>query len=397
MTLKELIEKKNKIITSLEEINKRCEERVQNGESAELTDEEARAYDNAAKELQNISALIQRKTELREADIDSGNGDENDGEGGDESDEQEQETEEQEERAFRAYIMNQVNPEQRAEVGTNLVPSNSGVIIPKTIANKILDTLENICDVYNRATKYHFAGEVSFPVIDDSEDDVTVGYAEEFVELTSHVNGFKSVTLKGYLVGALALISKSLINNAQINVVNIIIMRMALAMKRFLEKECLHGTEGKMTGILSTENVVTAESATAITADDIISLQCAIINPLQANCVFYMHPKTIELVRKLKDSDGRYLLNNDITTGFKNQLLGKPVEPSDQMPQIGAGNKVIFYGDPSGLYVNIRENMSVEVLREKYHTMHAIGIDLWAEIDTKIVEKQKLAVLQCKG
>ncbi len=64
------------------------------------------------------------------------------------------------------------------------------------------------------------------------------------------------------------------------------------------------------------------------------------------------------------------------------------------MPLISSGAKPILYGDYSGLAVNMRENISMEVLREKYATMHAVGIVAWLEIDSKIEDPQKLAVLE---
>ena len=63
---------------------------------------------------------------------------------------------------------------------------------------------------------------------------------------------------------------------------------------------------------------------------------------------------------------------------------------------IAAGAKAILYGDYSGLSTNIREDISIEVLREKYATQHAIGVVSWFEFDSKVTDNQKLAVLTMK-
>ena len=78
-------------------------------------------------------------------------------------------------------------------------------------------------------------------------------------------------------------------------------------------------------------------------------------------------------------------------------MLGKPVYLSDNMPVIAASAKSILYGDYSGLSVNMRENISIEVLREKYATQHAIGVVSWFEFDSKVTDHQKLAVLVQKS
>ena len=85
---------------------------------------------------------------------------------------------------------------------------------------------------------------------------------------------------------------------------------------------------------------------------------------------------------------------DDVTQEFPYRLLGKPVYISDNMPEIAADAKPILYGDYSGLAVNIREELSIEVLKEKYATQHAVGIVGWIELDSKIMDAQRLAVLK---
>lgn len=91
------------------------------------------------------------------------------------------------------------------------------------------------------------------------------------------------------------------------------------------------------------------------------------------------------------------MLQDDVTGEFPYRLLGKPVYLSDNMPVIAASAKSILYGDYSGLSVNMRENISIEVLREKYATQHAIGVVSWFEFDSKVTDHQKLAVLVQKS
>lgn len=59
----------------------------------------------------------------------------------------------------------------------------------------------------------------------------------------------------------------------------------------------------------------------------------------------------------------------------------------------GGKRKTVLYGDYSGLSVNFRENISIQVLREKYATQHAIGVVSWFEFDSRVTNNQKLAAL----
>ena len=56
--------------------------------------------------------------------------------------------------------------------------------------------------------------------------------------------------------------------------------------------------------------------------------------------------------------------------------------------------KVIVYGDLKALSVNFRENIEIQILKEKYATQHAIGVVAWFEFDSKVTDNQKVAVLE---
>lgn len=107
-----------------------------------------------------------------------------------------------------------------------------------------------------------------------------------------------------------------------------------------------------------------------------------------------MSSKTRAAIRKLKDQNGRYLLQDDATSSFGNMLLGKPVYTSDNMKDMAGSATAIYYGDMSGLAVKITEEMEVQVLREKYATQHAVGVVAWMEFDSKVENEQKIAVLK---
>jgi HK97 family phage major capsid protein len=110
-----------------------------------------------------------------------------------------------------------------------------------------------------------------------------------------------------------------------------------------------------------------------------------------------MHKNVLKALRKLKDANGQYILNTDVTAAFGFSLLGKPVYVTESMPNaIATGNKAIAYGDMSGLYVKLAQNVEVQVLNELFAAQHATGIAAFVECDSKIVEPQKLAVLTVK-
>lgn len=300
-----------------------------------------------------------------------------------------------EEQVFADYIRGKVSGELRADV--NMTFGDNGAVIPKTIVKKIITKVYDICPILEKATRYNIKGQIAIPYYptDDAKDN-EVAYANEFEELTSSSGKFDTIILSGYLAGTLAKISQSLINNSEFDIVSFVINHIAEKVARWIEKELLCGTTGKIEGLSKIKTGVTTATATDITADELIELQGSIKDALQKNAIWIMSSKTRTALRKLKDKNGRYLLQDDITSDFGTTLLGKPIHVSDNMPEIAAGKKVIFYGDFSGLAVKFTEEMQLQVLREKYATQHAVGIVGWMELDSKIENEQKMKALAMK-
>ena len=301
----------------------------------------------------------------------------------------------QEEQVFADYIRGKVPGELRADV--NMTFGDNGAVIPKSIVKKIITKVYDICPILEKATRYNVKGQIAIPCYPADVNDNEVSYANEFEELAAKSGKFDSITLSGFLAGTLAKISQSLINNSEFDIVSFVINHIAEKVALWIEKELLLGTSGKIEGLSKIETGITTESATEITTDELIELQGSIKDVLQKNAIWIMSQKTRTALRKLKDKNGRYLLQDDITAPFGNTLLGKPIYVSDNMPDIAAGKKAIYYGDFSGLAVKLAEEMQLQVLREKYATQHAVGIVGWMELDSKIEDKQKMKALVMKA
>lgn len=380
-------------MTNLKALMERREELRQNMENLvstadtecrAMTEEEAAQFDAAENELRAIDATIEREERARSAANTL-------------APTAAEERAAAEENAFVDYVLGRASELRAGE--QNLTMANNGAIIPTSIADRIVTAVRDRCPILSGATIYRVNGTLKVPVWGkaNTTHDIAVGYQTEFTELTADSGKFTSVDLSGYLAGALTLIGNSVENNSVFNVTDFIINQMAEEIALFLEKELLNGTSGKATGALSTPTAVTAASATAITADELIELQAQVKQVYQANACWTMAPETFTSLKKLKDSNGRYLLQDDVTGEFPYRLLGKPVYLSDNMPKLAAGESAVLYGDYSGLSVNLREDISIQVLREKYATQHAIGVVAWFEFDSKVTDNQKLAVLKMKA
>lgn len=352
-------------------------------ENRAMTEEEVAQFDAAEKELRAIDATIDREERARSVV-------------GKPAPTAEEERAAAEEQEFADYVMGKIG-EMRAGEWQNMTMANNGAIIPTSIANRIIKAVKDRCPILRGATVYNVKGILKVPVWGKANDthDIAVGYQTEFTEITADAGKFTSVDLGGYLAGALTLIGRSVENNGSFSVVDFIVNQMADEIAGWIEGQLLNGTGNNAAqGALNTTNVKTAAAAAAITADELIDLQSQVKQAFQANACWTMHPDTFTAIKKLQDGNKRYLLQDDITGAFPYRLLGKPVHLSDNMPKMATGAKAVLYGDYSGLSVNFRENISIEVLREKYATMHAIGVVSWFEFDAKVTDSQKLAALK---
>lgn len=382
MNLKNLTEKRADLQLELEALVTTAK-----AETRAMTDEEAAKFDNLEKEIKSMDSTISMeeraialKTKKPKSPEEMGV----------------EERAQSDIKDFANFIRYSGKlPEEKRTDPQNFTMANNGALLPTTIAKKIIETVKEVCPIYAKSELYHVKGTLKIPVygLADTDHDIAVGYQEEFTDITADAGKFTSVDLTGYLAGALSLIGKSVINSSDIDLTNIVIRLMAQKIAIFLSKECLNGTSTKATGALSTTNTLLAGSISAISADNLIDLQCKVPTVYQKNACWTMATATFTALKKLKDGNGQYLLQSNFSQDFPYTILGKPVYLDDNMPAIGSANRAVLYGDYSGLSVNMREDVEIQVLTEKYATQHAIGVVSWFEFDSKVSDHQKLAAL----
>lgn len=380
MKYKQLIEKRNALIEEMEKMVEACET-----ETRAFNEDENKRYEEITKELNGLDATLKAADEL----------DEKRSYQPIEKPDETKDRAELEERAFESYIRGTLDLETRADV--NLTKSDNGAVIPSSIANKIIEKVKEMSPLFAMATHYNVGGTLTIPSYDESTQKITMAYATEFTAIDSTSGKFTSISLTGFLAGARSLVSKSLVNNSQFDLVPFVVRKMAEAAAYWIENQLINGTTSKIEGLSKVAASVTAASATAVTADELIDLQETIPDVYQGGCIWVMSKATRTAIRKLKDGQNNYLLNKDAASRWGYTLFGKDVYISDNMPDMAAGKRAILYLDPTGLAVKMTETPSVEVLREKYADQHAIGVICWMELDSKVENAQKIAALAMKA
>ena len=384
MNLKKLTEQRAKKQKEMQDLVDAAD-----AEERSLNEAEIAEFEKLEKEVLGIDASIRAVNAARNLDDDIPAGDNDEKEKKKDKEQEQREAEERDLADFEAYLRGKVEEREN----TNMVKTENGAVIPSTIANKIIQKVVDICPIYYDADRYNVKGTLQIPYYDETTKDIKMEYCDEFTDGESSVGKFASITLTGYLARAITDVSKSLINNSQFNIVDFVVTRMALSIAKFLEKELLHGTDSKVDGLKGVTQKVTAASATAVTADEIIDLQEAVPDEYQADAYFIMNKKTRTAIRKLKDGQGNYLLNKDANSRWGYTLFGKDVYTSANMDEMAAGKTAIYYGDYKGLAVKVSEDINIDVLRETKARQHAVEVLGFVEFDAKVQNAEMIAAL----
>lgn len=389
--IKQLTEQKNDLITRAEDIVSKAEV-----ETRELTEDEAAELAEIRDDVRKIKEQLGLVKEVKEMDKEAPEVKpevevEADGD---------KEIEVKETRAFEAYLRSELFNERSGD-NTPLTKGNNGAVVPTTIAKRIIRKLYDISPILEKSTKYNIKGTLQIPYYsEDQTDYINVAFqGAEFTALSANSGKFTSISLTGYVAGALSLISRSLINNAEFDIVGYIVDQMAYSIKRFIENVLLNGSgaitgqSGTVAGLTGVTLTTTAAAANAVTSNELIELQDSVKDMFQEGAIWIMSAKTRTAIRELKDNMNRYLLQDDISLPFGKSLLGKPIYVSDNMDDMGAGKTAIYYGNMAGLATKFSENMEIQVLREKYADQHADGVIGWFEFDAKVQDAQQIAKL----
>lgn len=150
-----------------------------------------------------------------------------------------------------------------------------------------------------------------------------------------------------------------------------------------------HFTTGTGTGqpqglVTGGTSGVTAASATAITADELITLSHA-VDPAYRNsgrARYMMSDAVVATIRKLKDDSNQYLWQPSMQAGVPDTIFGYPVEINQDMPAAAADAKPVAFGDFNAGYL-IRDVRGFQLLRmdERYADYLQVGFLGFARAD----------------
>ena len=198
----------------------------------------------------------------------------------------------------------------------------------------------------------------------------------------------ESFTLKALKVNVLLRVSSELIADAGVPLVEYLGRQAGEAVGYKANQFLAVGT-----GTVEPRGIFTASTlgktggtavAGAFTADDLIDLAHSVDSAvaMRPAVAFQMNRATLGAVRKLKDSDGRYLF--DYSSGSEPTILGYRVVENPFAPAIGTAARSVVFGDHSSYHV--RTVGGIEVARsddfafDTDEVVFRVGLRVWGDL-----------------
>lgn len=172
-----------------------------------------------------------------------------------------------------------------------------------------------------------------------------------------------SLTLRSHKFGTLLTVSRELLEDSGINLVEFLGRQAGNAIGNIVNQRLAIGTgtndpQGLVTA--SAEGKVGGTASGAFTADDLIDLVHSVDSQYAANRAgFQMRRNTLATLRRLKDGEGRFIY--DPTQGAQALVLGFPVFENPHVPAVAASAKSVIFG--SMPYYHVRQVGGVEIAR----------------------------------
>ena len=227
-------------------------------------------------------------------------------------------------------------------------------------------------------------------------------WIEEEQQIPESDVGFGQITLGAHKLATAIRISQELLNDSAFDLAGFIaheFQRRAGAAEEeaILSGDGSHKPIGLLHDTLGAQVGVTAASATAITADELIDLQHSLKSGYRRKAAFIMNDAAIKAIRKLKDGQGQYLWQPSIREGVPDMILNTRVYMSNYMPLVEAGNKVVLYGDYSYYWLADRAGRTLQRLNELYAMTDQVGFKLTERLDGRLILPEAVKVMQMKA
>ena len=143
----------------------------------------------------------------------------------------------------------------------------------------------------------------------------------------------------------------------------------------------------KPTGVVNAGTLgVTAASATTIAADELIDLEHSVDPAYRLGARYMMADSTLKIVKKLKDSQNRYLWMSGLAFKEPDTINGYPYTINQHMPAATTTLKSLLFGDFSKYFIRRAGGVMLMRLVERYADYNQTGFVAFQRADGNLVD-----------
>ncbi|PCJ18010.1 MAG: phage major capsid protein [Candidatus Cloacimonadota bacterium] len=275
---------------------------------------------------------------------------------------------------------------------------------PSQFRQMLIDEIDSELHIRRMATvfKTKNINGIGFPTLESSLDDADwsgeISETKESKDMT-----FGKRELKSYALSKLVTVSNDLIRADGLDIVRLIIRKLAYKFAMAQEKGFIDGDgQNKPLGILTKSKdgisasrwINAGNTATVVKFDNLKNVKASVHQKYRARASWLLNSDLVLAYSKIKDANDQYIWQPSIKDGEHDRLLGRPIIESEFMPKtLTSGLAVGAFADFSQYYIHDFINYEFQVLKELYATKNKTAFLARLRCDGMPVDEKAFAII----
>lgn len=268
--------------------------------------------------------------------------------------------------------------------------ASGGYTVPHTMLDKITEAMKAFGGLGSIVGGFSTdsGNPLNWPTSDETAQEGEL-LGENTAAATTPDLAFGTNTLGAYTYSSkIVKVSLQLIQDSGLDIEAFVGRKLGERLGRITAKHIANGTgSGQPQGVSAAASGVTgAVSATpAITYDNLVDLEHSVDPAYRSRAQYAFNDKSLALLRKLKDSQGRPLWTPSLISGAPSTINGYAYTIDNGLPVPAADGKSLFFGDFESGYVLRRVNGGhLMRLAERYAEFLQVGFLGFLRLDGKL-------------
>jgi HK97 family phage major capsid protein len=274
-------------------------------------------------------------------------------------------------------------------IGTGV---SGGYLVPTELSNEIMRVLSDVSIVRNYARIRQLNNDIEIPI---SNDRGQVYWTDEAAGYTESTPAYEKNALGAYKLTYLVKLSEELLADTGFDLFGELARNYAdLACEEMETKFCQGTGSAEIGGLIAGGSAgKTAAATAALTGDEIMDFVYSLKKQYRRRSVILANSNTVRDIRKLKDTNDRYLWQPSLSAGQPDTLLGYRLEESEGMPDIAAETTPMVIGDLSYYTIAERGSRAIQRLGELYAANGQVGFRVYERLDAAVMLSEAIKKL----